>query len=50
MAIFNFKCMQCGESADEANCEGGVFGYFGSISNDGGGGKEKTTTTTPQIL
>jgi len=50
-AIFNFKCMQCGEGADEANCDGGGCGYVGSIGNDGGGGKEKnhhnhTTNTT----
>ena len=43
--------MQCGEGADEANYDGGVCGYVGSIGNDGGGGKEKnhhnhTTNTT----
>ena len=40
-AIFNFKCMQCGEGAHEANCNGGGCGYVVSIGNDGGGGKEK---------
>ena len=33
--------MQCGEGADEANCDDGGCGYVVSIDNDGGGGKEK---------
>ena len=47
--------MQCGEGADEANCDGGGCVYVGSIGNDGGSGKEKihhnhtanTTNITP---
>ena len=41
--------MQCGECADEANCDGGGCGYVGNIGNDGGKEK-KNTTTTPLIL
>ena len=40
-AIFNFKCMQCGEGAEEANCDCGGCGYVCSIGNEGCGGKEK---------
>ena len=42
--------MQCGECADEANCDGGGCGYVGRIANDCGKEKKKNTTTTPQIL
>ena len=43
--------MQCGEGADEFNCEGCGCRYVGSMGNNGGGGKEKnphnhTTNTT----
>ena len=61
-AVFNFKCMQCGEGVDEAKCDGGGCVYVGSIGNDGGSGKEKnhhnhtanttniTITTTKQTV
>ena len=41
-AIFNFKCMQFGECADEANCDGGGCGYVGSIVNNGVKERKKT--------